>query len=97
MDYSGGDFTPASGHRILLEDRTQLLISGVEEVERFDEESIVLTTGRGGLEIQGEELHIAQLSLDGGDLKVEGHVNALIYDVELPERSGGLLRRLFGP
>ena len=53
------------------------------------------TTAQGCLEIQGEELHIEKLSLDGGDLKVEGRVNALIYGEERRER-GGLLSRLLG-
>ena len=84
------------GHRIVLEERAQLTISGVEEVESFDEGSILLTTRRGGLEIQGEGLHIEKLSLDGGDLKVEGLVTSLTYDMDAAERGGGLLRRLLG-
>ena len=53
------------------------------------------TTAQGALEIQGDELHIEKLSLDGGDLKVEGRVNALIYGEENRSR-GGLLSRLLG-
>ena len=83
------------GHRVVLEDREQLTISGVEEVESFDESSIVLSTVHGGLEVQGEGLHIEKLSLDGGDLKVEGTVNALIYEPQGRPR-GGLLSRLLG-
>ena len=89
------DNRPDLGHRVVLEDREQLLISGVEEVESFDESTILLTTALGDLEIQGEGLHIEKLSLDGGDLKVEGQVNALLYQSEGRDR-GGLLRRLFG-
>ena len=86
---------PETGHRVLLEEREQLVISGVEEVESFDENTIFLTTAQGSLEIQGEGLHIEKLSLDGGDLKVEGRVNALVYGEENRSR-GGLLSRLFG-
>jgi sporulation protein YabP len=82
-------------HRLTLEQREHLVISGVEEVERFDEESIVLTTNMGELEIRGEGLHIEKLSLEGGELHVEGTVTALIYGME-PRESGGLLRRLLG-
>ena len=82
-------------HRVVLEDREQLTVSGVEEVESFDDTTILLTTARGDLEIQGEGLHIEKLSLDGGDLKVEGQVSALIYQSERRER-GGLLSRLLG-
>lgn len=85
----------AGGHRLALEDRARLVISGVEEVHRFDEESILLATNMGELEIQGEGLHIEKLSLDGGELHVDGTVSALIYDTgEQEER--GFLRRLLG-
>ena len=86
---------PELSHRIILEEREQLIVSGVEEVERFDEETILLTTAQGALEIQGEGLHIEKLSLDGGDLKVEGRVNALLYGEENRPR-GGLFARLLG-
>jgi len=52
-------------HHLVLEQRERLVISGVEEVARFDEETIVLTTTMGELEIQGEDLHIEKLSLEG--------------------------------
>ena len=87
---------PEMGHHIILEEREQLVVSGVEEVESFDEGTILRTTVQGGLEIQGEGLHIEKLSLDGGDLKVEGRVNALLYEADRGSRSGGLLSRLLG-
>ena len=86
---------PGGLHRVVLEDREQLTISGVEEVESFDENTILLTTAHGDLEVQGEGLHIEKLSLDGGDLKVEGLVTALLYQTRGRER-GGLLSRLLG-
>ena len=85
---------PELSHRIMLEEREQLVISGVEEVESFDESTIYLTTAQGALEIQGDELHIEKLSLDGGDLKVEGEIDSLTYEDDRRER-GGLLARLF--
>ena len=95
MAFEEGRAGPGLGHHVVLEDREQLTISGVEEVESFDENSIILSTACGGLEVQGEGLHIEKLSLDGGDLKVEGMVNALIYEPQGRER-GGLLSRLLG-
>ena len=96
MAYEDNRPRPELGHHIILEDREQLMISGVEEVESFDETSILLTTALGGLEVQGEGLHIEKLSLDGGDLKVEGQVNALIYSETGGRERGGLFSRLFG-
>lgn len=74
--------------------RQRLTVSGVNGVERFDEDSIALSTENGRLLVQGEDLHIEKLSLDGGDLLVEGTVDSLTYEEEEPPR-GGLLGRLF--
>ena len=95
MDYDMGKGPAQMSHHVILEEREQLVVSGVEEVESFDENTILLTTAQGGLEIQGEGLHIEKLSLDGGDLKVEGRVNALLYQSEGGHR-GGLFARLLG-
>ena len=95
MEYVTDKGSMELSHHVILEEREQLVISGVEDVESFDESTILLTTARGGLEIQGEGLHIEKLSLDGGDLKVEGRVNALIYEPEGGHR-GGLFARLLG-
>ena len=35
---------PELSHRVVLEDRSRLTVSGVEEVERFDENTVVLST-----------------------------------------------------
>ena len=86
---------PELEHRVLLEGREELVISGVEEVESFDENTIVMLTSRGTLVVRGEELHIEKLSLDGGDLRVEGSIDSLTYEDGGRER-GGLFSRLFG-
>lgn len=85
----------AMGHHLILEDRERLTVSGVEEVESFDENVIVMDTARGTLIVRGEDLHIEKLSLDGGDLKVEGTVESLTYE-ENSGRRGGFFSRLLG-
>lgn len=82
-------------HKLTLEERGKLSVTGVEEVESFDENTVVMTTALGALVIQGENLHIEALSLDGGELKVTGEVDSLSY--EQRQEQGGLLRRLFRP
>ena len=95
MPYESDRARPEAAHHIILEDRERLTVSGVEEVESFDESSIVMSTTRGTLVIRGEDLHIEKLSLDGGDLKVEGEIDSLTYEDERREKGGGLLARLF--
>lgn len=88
------DFNPAP-HRLTLDGRDKLTVSGVEDVERFDENEIVMNTTDGVLIVSGENLHIGKLSLDGGELHVDGRVDALSYEDGAVGR-GGLFSRLFG-
>ncbi len=84
-----------TAHQLTLEGRERLTVSGVEDVERFDENTIVMSTTAGTLVITGENLHIGKLSLDGGELHVDGQIDALSYEDQSYGRSG-LLHRLFG-
>ena len=90
------DFTgvPAAGHRLELVGRERLTVSGVEDVERFDENGIVMSTSAGVLVVTGEDLHIGKLSLDGGELHVDGRIDSVAYE-EGGREQGGFLRRLF--
>ena len=89
------DTSPASPQRIELSGRESLTVSGVEDVERFDDQCIVLRTGAGVLVGSGESLHIGKLSLDGGELHVDGRIDAIAFE-DAPSSRGGLLSRLFG-
>ncbi len=88
------DTSPASPQRIELSGRESLTVSGVEDVDRFDETEIVMNTSLGVLVVTGDSLHIGKLSLDGGELHVDGRIDAPYEDADRP--SGGLLSRLFG-
>ena len=85
----------AAYHRLQIEGREKLSISGVEDVVRFDESCIVTTTSAGTLIITGEELHIGKLSLDGGEMQVDGRIDAVTYE-DTEVRQGSFLSRLFG-
>ena len=82
-------------HRLELEGRERLTVSGVEDVERFDESTIVMATCTGTMVISGEGLHIGKLSLDGGEMHVDGRIDAVSYE-DAPAPRISLLSRLFG-
>lgn len=80
-------------HKLTLNERKNLTMTGVTEVVSFDDSVIVLQTGMGRLVVQGQELVLKNLSLEGGQVAVDGKICALTYE-EI--RQGGALRRLFG-
>ena len=91
----GYEVAAAARHHVTMEDRRGLTVSGVEDVERFDETGIIMSTDGGTLVVTGEGLHIGKLSLDGGELHVDGRIDAISYEGGTEER-GGFFRRLFG-
>ena len=80
-------------HQLSLSDRRKLTMTGVTEVVSFDDTAVVLETALGSLVVQGQGLQLKPLSVDGGQVAVEGHVSALLYE---EPRQGGWLRRLLG-
>lgn len=82
-------------HRLVLESRGKLSVTGITEVESFDENTVVLYTTRGTLVIHGRQLHLGMLSLDVGQVSVDGTVDSLVYEDE-QRASGGFWSRLFG-
>ncbi len=81
-------------HNVFLENRSLLNLTGVEDVDCFDEQTVRAFTNMGELVIRGHGLHINKLSVDTGELSVEGKVCALEYSDEQPRR-GGVFARLF--
>ena len=77
-------------HQLQLDSRSRLHMTGVIEVESFDEATIVLTTTRGTLIVRGENLHLQLLRLDGGEVLVDGTVDSLSYEDAAP--AGGFFR-----
>ena len=78
-------------HKLQMSERKNLTMTGVTEVVSFDEGCVVLQTSLGLLVVQGQQLQLKNLSLEGGQVAVEGSISALSYE---EPRQGGW-RRLF--
>lgn len=91
---SGAAIAAVKPHLLTLEGRGKLGISGVEEVESFDEQEIVMRTVAGGLVVTGEGLSVSRLSVENGDVSVNGRIDALRYEEPSEERRS-LWSRLF--
>ena len=82
---------PVVPHQLILQDRHHLELSGITDVDSFDDTSVICVTSLVRLSISGSGLHLHRLDLDGTALSVEGHIDALNY-TDL--RKGGLFGRL---
>lgn len=81
---------------LVLENRNKLNVTGVKDVLSFDDEIIIMETELGLLTIKGENLKINKLSIDTGDVIVEGEISNLGYsDHSKKEQEGSFLSKIF--
>lgn len=80
-------------HNVIMEDRGKLTVSGVEDVTSFDENEVVMSTVCGNLVVRGSDIKIDKLSLDTGDVALQGLITDLNY--EEVAHSQSLWARLF--
>lgn len=94
MEESMGGTRP---HKLLLSNRQSGSVTGIHDVVSFDENAIILDTDMGLLTIRGKGLHVSRLTLEKGEIDLEGTVESMIYSSnESLRRSGeSLLTRLF--
>lgn len=84
-------------HSILMENRERVTITGVQDVDSFDEASVLLVTDLGYIVLHGIDLHINKLNLEDGQLIVEGEIIGIEYSDHdgIGGKSGGFFKKLF--
>jgi len=81
---------------LLLENKEILNVTGVEGVDNFNDEMVVLLTNKGKLTIKGQKLNISKLNVDEGKLIVKGDINVLIYsDKDSNREKVSFVKKLF--
>ena len=86
--------TTRAQHNIIMENRRQLTITGVMDIDSFDENSVILFTDLGELTIKGQSLHINRIDVDTGDLLMEGEIEQLYY-TDNQQQKGSFFSKLF--
>ena len=84
-------------HRLMMEDRGKMSMTGIVDVISFDEDQVVLDTDKGLLTIKGKDLCVSRLTLDKGEVDVDGQADSLVYSSNVSLRRSGesRLSRLF--
>ena len=90
--------TGIQDHACRLENRNAASLTGVREVVSFDENQVVMDTDMGLLTIKGKDLHVSRLTVEKGEMEVEGQIDSLAYSSNEAYRKAGqsILARLFG-
>lgn len=82
-------------HNAIIENRSRLALSGITDVDSFNEEEIRLFTQLGELTVKGKNLHINEMSVNSGELVVEGEIWALMYGQKDQNKKLSALGKIF--
>ena len=66
-------------HKVTMTNRRTCTVNGVNDVLSFDLREILLETEQGMLMIRGNELHVNRLTLDKGEVDIDGRIDSLVY------------------
>ncbi|MBN6205605.1 sporulation protein YabP [Ralstonia pickettii] len=83
-------------HQVKLNNRKTLEISGVKEVDSFDNEEFLLETVQGYMIIRGQNLQLKNLDVSSGNVTIKGRIYELSYiDETQGEKAKGFFSKLF--
>jgi len=84
-------------HKLLLQGRKLLELTGVKDVVSFDAKEVVLNTTMGALIIRGNDLYVQRLTVEKGEVDLTGQVDSFVYADKTGKAGDGdsLLKRLF--
>ena len=84
-------------HKLMLTNRKNCTINGVNDVLSFDVSEILLETEQGMLMIKGNELHVSRLTLEKGEVDIEGRIDSIAYSevTDFHKAGASVLSRLF--
>lgn len=82
-------------HSLTLDNRKKLEISGVLNVDSFDEQNIIAYTDLGELSVKGKNLHISKLNLENGELIIQGNISSMVYANKNSKKKQGMFSKFF--
>lgn len=74
-----GEASRVKQHKITVENRNLMSITGVTKVVSVDTDLVMLVTEQGKLKISGKNIQANALDLDKGILDLTGNFNTMVY------------------
>ena len=81
-----------SNHSVIIEDRRNMTLTGVSDVNSFDENGVLMQTALGQLAVKGSMLHISGFNRETGEITMDGNIYAMVYNDD--RREGGFFKRI---
>lgn len=95
-EMNGSNKGTVQEHDVVMRSRRLLDITGVKQVESFDNEEFLLETVMGFLAIRGQNLQMKNLDVDKGIVSIKGKVFDIVYlDEQHAEKAKGFFSKLF--
>jgi sporulation protein YabP len=82
------------GHKVVMTDRKNMLVTDVIDVDSFNLTEILLETGQGTILVKGNDIHVKRLNLERGEADIEGKFDSIVYTKD-KGKSDSLLKRMF--
>ena len=82
------------GHKVVMTDRKNMLVTDVIDVDSFNLTEILLETGQGTILVKGNDIHVKRLNLERGEADIEGKFDSIVYTKD-KGKGDSLLKRLF--
>ena len=83
-----------SSHIVHIENRRNLTITGITDIDSFDEQMVAVFTDEGELIVRGNALHISRIDVEAGELALDGEILSLEYGDTIGPRAS-IWSRLF--
>lgn len=86
---------PRIPHSITVDSRKRIALTGVLDIDSFNEQGVIVLTDLGVLIIKGNDLHINKLNVESGDVSIDGSIDSLTYTDINDKKTGSILKSLF--
>ncbi len=87
---SGASSSAGAPHCLILSERKQLSLTGVDDVMNFDDKTVEISTELGMMTVEGDEIHIEKLDILKKELVLCGKISAIFYTDKTVKKSRGL-------
>lgn len=84
----------ALNHNVTINERKNIMITGVKKIDSFDNEEFLLETTMGNIVIKGKELEIIKLDTYQGSVSIKGVITSLSYQ-DGSKKEDGVFSKLF--